>query len=308
MLSVRFSEGHRLEEDGQIEIPLEDEGKLMTTLCRVVHLQHSEVPDALSLSQLWQVAKLVDKYDMGTAIRPTAECWLRKALGKASEAERECLLVCAFRLGHKEVFRSVSESIVLKTSTAISGAGLAAFPEEVPDVFCAIFGKIRRVLQSQRRLMQVDDLEKQRSSAMRSIAGRIELVIEGEARNRARHGGLCTQECSYAEHRLQVLLDHFFAQKLWPTRQREARPLETLLQQMLNAGSTWPSVQTGAISRKCASRKGCVSNHARLFSALHTDISVTAQALRRRFAFACYECACEGLVDRTKCAHSLEPA
>lgn len=89
----RFKEGAELSAHGAVDIHLpDDDGENLALLCRVVHFKHEYVPEKLTIGRLTVLAQLADKYDMGKAVKPTAENFMRKLLRHREAAPGRCRL------------------------------------------------------------------------------------------------------------------------------------------------------------------------------------------------------------------------
>lgn len=125
LASGRFKEGSELGANGSANVKLpDDSAEGMSILCRIIHLQHRDVPKQLSMSSLLDTAKLADKYEMYLAIQPTAEGWIRSSLECTSpygpypaDDDRQTLLAVAHFFRTKVGFDLVAPQIILKNKT-----------------------------------------------------------------------------------------------------------------------------------------------------------------------------------------------
>lgn len=104
MLQSDFKEGQQFKATGCVEIPLEDDLKSMTVMCKALHLQHKAVMIKLSSEELLNVAEVSDKYDCTEALAPLADFWL-----KDCEADRGTLLA-AYLFRRQERFSKMASS------------------------------------------------------------------------------------------------------------------------------------------------------------------------------------------------------
>ncbi|CAK1360127.1 unnamed protein product [Cercospora beticola] len=104
MLHSNFKEGQQFKATGYVEIPLEDDSKGMTVLCRALHLQHKVVMVKLSSKDLLKVAEVCDKYDCIEALAPLADFWL-----KDRKPDRGTVLA-AYLFRRQELFSKIATS------------------------------------------------------------------------------------------------------------------------------------------------------------------------------------------------------
>lgn len=133
MLSPRFREGTQLSSSGAVEIACpEDDAEAMATICYIVDHRASKASRARVCSELLQVARLSDKYDLNEVMRPHAQGWLTEKLklinaapstgdrldvGKAQteiDERREWLLAAAYYFDLQTTFEELGREIVCK--------------------------------------------------------------------------------------------------------------------------------------------------------------------------------------------------
>lgn len=133
----RFKEGAELSSNGVAVIDLpEDDADNMAMLCRVLHFQHDKVLDKISSFRLYDIGRLVDKYNVGWAITPTAECWLRAAMADADDSERQALLTASYYFQHARMFTQLGGDIILKaTKVSFVSDHYAMIDDELFGVF-----------------------------------------------------------------------------------------------------------------------------------------------------------------------------
>lgn len=61
----------------------------MLDLCRILHFKHDILPSKVEAYELYQFARLVDKYAAGLATRPTVEAWLRAGMDDGGGMDRQ---------------------------------------------------------------------------------------------------------------------------------------------------------------------------------------------------------------------------
>ncbi|PPJ57384.1 hypothetical protein CBER1_01435 [Cercospora berteroae] len=104
MLHSNFKEGQQFKTTGYVEIPLEDDSKSMTVLCRALHLQHKAVMGKLSSKELLKVAEVCDKYDCIEALAPLADFWLK------DRRPNRGTLLAAYLFRRQELFSKIASS------------------------------------------------------------------------------------------------------------------------------------------------------------------------------------------------------
>ncbi|USW55710.1 Putative SKP1/BTB/POZ domain superfamily protein [Septoria linicola] len=94
MLGPNFKEDKQLSGCGTLHLPLpDDDGAQMAIICNTIHLRHNKVPRRLTLTQLSEVAILVNKYDCAMALGPMAEHWSMES----TEWKQETLDNCTYK-------------------------------------------------------------------------------------------------------------------------------------------------------------------------------------------------------------------
>ena len=131
----KFKESKDLQEKKCGEPPLEitlgdDDPKALAIILRIIHHQPSYVPESLSEQNLWQIAILLDKYDLREATKFWIDLWVKPYLNPAGQplalssyftGGRGIFLAYAF--GNEILFKSISKDIIL-TWTSIEGQHL----------------------------------------------------------------------------------------------------------------------------------------------------------------------------------------
>lgn len=121
----KFKESKSLRErkDGEppTEITLRDDNAdALAVIFRILHHQHDSVPKSLSEENLWQIAILVDKYDLREATKLWVDLWiphhfsdvgLPLALNSYFRDDRGVFLAYAFC--NEIMFESISKNIIL---------------------------------------------------------------------------------------------------------------------------------------------------------------------------------------------------
>jgi hypothetical protein len=77
MLNGRFREGLALQSAGSVEIPLPvDDAEALTILLNIFHQRTRQVPRSVSLETLYNLTRLVDKYDCHEAVEMVSTHWV----------------------------------------------------------------------------------------------------------------------------------------------------------------------------------------------------------------------------------------
>lgn len=79
---------------------LDDDGDAMLTICNILHGHDQEVPIALSIDALKNVASSCNRYQLTNALSAWSSKWLDHALSKAGETEVYTVIAIAVDLGY----------------------------------------------------------------------------------------------------------------------------------------------------------------------------------------------------------------
>ena len=104
-----------------VEITLhDDDPEALAVILRIVHHQHDCVPESLSEANLWQIAILVDKYDLREATKLWINLWIKPYLDQAglplassSYFTGDKGIFLAYAFGNEVLFKSISKNIIL---------------------------------------------------------------------------------------------------------------------------------------------------------------------------------------------------
>lgn len=116
MFGSKFSEGlsiHAASKKARICLP-DDDGDAFTIICNVVHYRVTEVPEALPLSCLENVAIICDKYDMTRSLMSWSRIWLRAGIESSAPEDFNKLLLIAYILDIPETFSKLSWEIIIR--------------------------------------------------------------------------------------------------------------------------------------------------------------------------------------------------
>jgi len=104
--------GHFREKDA-LELPLPDDdlSALMIVL-HIAHLRFNRLPDSMTLSDLLQLAKLCDKYDTVSVLRPFLQKWVDPLEKYYDVSFREEWLFIAWTFGYQTMFGSTLSTVI----------------------------------------------------------------------------------------------------------------------------------------------------------------------------------------------------
>ena len=121
----RFKESKDLQEkksgEPTVEITLKDDNPdALAVILRIIHHQHDFVPESLSERNLWQIAILVDKYDLREVTKLWIELWVRpylkpngSPLPSSSYFKGYKGIFLAYAFGNGILFKRISKGIIL---------------------------------------------------------------------------------------------------------------------------------------------------------------------------------------------------
>ena len=116
--------GHFLESGGEEMWLTDDDPTAFLILMRVAHLQFKQIEAAISYETLLALAKICDKYDTVTLIRPWVDRWLEPYASQAPKKSYqgfEGLAFIAWTLGKPELFWDVANSLVANITFDCNG-------------------------------------------------------------------------------------------------------------------------------------------------------------------------------------------
>ena len=152
--SSNFKEGRELQENGSVEVVLQDDDPTaMGIMADILHLDYDEVPNAVSMAQLWDVAQLIDKYDAAKAVKPMVKCWIQALLATADDEARQALLVVAYRVQHSEEFALVGKEMAMKNRHPMLPARGTACGIEIPTEMTHAFSECFELFMKAQLLM-----------------------------------------------------------------------------------------------------------------------------------------------------------
>jgi hypothetical protein len=113
MFDGRFAEGQDLSSASPKTIQLTDDNpECMTMLCRLIHLQNSDIPFDLELDALIDLAILCDKYDCADSVRPWSKIWVSHLLSDTEKNSCEKLITVSYLLDLPHEFMDASERLI----------------------------------------------------------------------------------------------------------------------------------------------------------------------------------------------------
>ena len=145
-----FKESKSLQERKGSEPPIEitlggDNPQAMAVILRIIHHQHDYVPESLSEINLWQIAVLVDKYDLREAIKLWINLWIKPylvipGLSCFSYLTEDTGLFLAYAFGNEILFRSISKDIILKWKcTLLQPECFSYVPQTIVGIYIYLF-------------------------------------------------------------------------------------------------------------------------------------------------------------------------
>jgi hypothetical protein len=145
MFDGRFSEGQNLSPASPRTVPLpDDDPDSMIMICKITHMQTSQLtmkPSAIVLSQL---ALLCNKYDCVVAVRPWAIIWIAALLETPTTPDFEKLVLSTHLLDLPNEFSRVSQSLIRDQPAMFSIANAMDGHEFLPwNVYqCILLGQM----------------------------------------------------------------------------------------------------------------------------------------------------------------------
>ena len=113
MLGPHFLEGQRSASGALSPIPLpDDNADAMTTLCHILHLNNSALPEEPELELFKNLALLCDKYDCVKPLKFVSEYWLLLWTKATIPSEMQTLLLISYVFDRPERFSDVSMRII----------------------------------------------------------------------------------------------------------------------------------------------------------------------------------------------------
>ena len=115
----KFKESKDLQEQKGSESPLEitlsdDDPKALAIILRIIHHQLGYVPALLAEENLWEIAILVDKYDLGDTAKIWANLWVKPYLtSESSYFAGDRGISLAYVLNNEDLFKRISKDIIL---------------------------------------------------------------------------------------------------------------------------------------------------------------------------------------------------
>jgi hypothetical protein len=135
LLRPTFLEGSRLQQTGSTEIKLEDDDfGAMILILNVLHMQNQRVPAEPAQDFLFEIAVLVDKYDLCRALRPWHRLWLNKQRETVlvDNCDYEKWLYMAWVFRDSDIFKRTTRKLLLETKTNSDGAIITRFSHTLP--------------------------------------------------------------------------------------------------------------------------------------------------------------------------------
>ncbi|KAI4708106.1 uncharacterized protein J4E92_006292 [Alternaria infectoria] len=121
MFDGRFSEGQNLSPASPRTVPLpDDDPESITMICKIAHMQTSELPLKLAATVLSKIALLCNKYDCANVVRSWAIIWIGALLEDFEAADFEKMLLATHLLELPREFFRVSQRLVRDPTAILS--------------------------------------------------------------------------------------------------------------------------------------------------------------------------------------------
>ncbi|KAH7348213.1 hypothetical protein BKA66DRAFT_400980, partial [Pyrenochaeta sp. MPI-SDFR-AT-0127] len=141
MFNGRFSEGQDLSSSNPRETLLpDDDPYIMTIVCRMIHMQTSDMPRQLEVDDFAGFAILCDKYDCIDAVRPWSRLWVLGLLPEPDMPGYDKLLMITYVLDLPDEFYKVTQSLLKNRTFSLNLEVAAHSTDFIPlKVFGMIF-------------------------------------------------------------------------------------------------------------------------------------------------------------------------
>ena len=121
MFDGRFSEGQNLSPASPRTVPLpDDDPESIIMICKIAHMQTSELPLKLAVTVVSKIALACHKYDCANVVRPWAIIWIGALLEDLEAADFEKMLLATHLLDLPREFFRVSQRLVRDPNTIFS--------------------------------------------------------------------------------------------------------------------------------------------------------------------------------------------
>lgn len=133
MFDGRFSEGQSLSPASPRTVPLsDDDPECITMICKIGHMQTSQLPTTLTAMDLFKLALVCNKYDCVGVVRAWAIIWIAALLEMPAAQDFEKLFLATHLLDLSGEFSRVSQSLIRDQSTTFSIVKAMAGQEFLP--------------------------------------------------------------------------------------------------------------------------------------------------------------------------------
>lgn len=107
-----------------VELP-DDDVAAMHLILKITHNKPDEVPDLLSLDELFDITVLSDKYDLTRQLKPWASQWIKPfkccSYAAAKAVDNEKLLWISWELGDNILFHNTTRELLLYSKLSSMG-------------------------------------------------------------------------------------------------------------------------------------------------------------------------------------------
>ncbi|KAL9091273.1 MAG: hypothetical protein Q9165_004907 [Trypethelium subeluteriae] len=115
MFGPHFAEGQKLSGSNLITVPLPDDDPFaMSILCSELHLRTDMVPDKFNISEIYEIARLIDKYDCHIALKRLFQVWFMENKGTTSPTDLALQMVCASLFSDATAFTNITHELVMR--------------------------------------------------------------------------------------------------------------------------------------------------------------------------------------------------
>ncbi|KAI5356930.1 hypothetical protein Slin14017_G125900 [Septoria linicola] len=282
MLGPNFKEGKQLSGCGTLHLPLpDDDGAQMAIICNTIHLRHNKVPRRLTLTQLSEVAILVDKYDCAMALGPMAEHWVCELKNGSGASSRAGLIYSAYLLRLPTLFRDLSvDELLCCAYHSPKDAPLSQAGPMVEKLIASISGE--SFLARHKILVFID-----RQIVLYTDAGR-------------QKSDNCLRAYEYTMDFLRKLKEV----KLWPLSLSYDPTVQTMLQNMESTEWKQETLDDCTYKGKTVNTCFCGSGQAHGSAEIRNRFMGQVKTIRSAMPVACLECTLEDSVwKKADCKH-----
>jgi hypothetical protein len=120
MFDGRFSEGQNLSPTSPHTVPLPDDDPQCITICKIGHMQTSQLPTTIIAMAFFKLALVCNKYDCVDVVRAWAIIWVAELLKTPATQDFEKMALATHLLNLPNEFFKVSQSLMRDQSATFS--------------------------------------------------------------------------------------------------------------------------------------------------------------------------------------------